>query len=201
MPLPAAARVVGDVAVRVGLRLLDERGRLIGGGAQHDRVVAALAHLLVAVEAEDLRRIREQRLGFGKHGWTLLAESLIESPRDLAGELEMRQLIPADRHDVPLAEQDVGGLVNGIRVHRGVDRGQPGRVDLFLDGRVAIQLAHADQRQKRNEELIERGNMTVAEDVGVAARRDRARRPGSRAPARVTFSGMLSTESRSVSTW
>ena len=107
--------------------------------------------------------------GSGNTGAPSLAEPLVEAPRDLARQLEVRKLIPANGHDVALAEQDVGGLVDRICVHGRVDGGEARRVDLFLDGRVAIELAHADQGEKRHEQLIERRDMAVAEDVRVPA--------------------------------
>ena len=52
--LRAPNLIVGDVSIGVALGLLDQRGGLIRRRAQHDGVIAALAHLLIAVEAEDL---------------------------------------------------------------------------------------------------------------------------------------------------
>ena len=51
-----------------------------------------------------------------------MAVALVETARNLAGLLDVRQLVLAHRHDVALAEQDVARLVHRIREQKPRER-------------------------------------------------------------------------------
>jgi len=76
-----------------------------------------LAHLLLAVEPEQLGQVGEQRIALGEH----LAEAMVEAARDPARELDVLHLILADRHELGLVEHDVGGLQDRVLEQAGVD--------------------------------------------------------------------------------
>ena len=162
--LGPGGRVIADAPDRVGLRPPDQGGRLVGGGAQLDRVPARLAHL-PAVGAEQQRRIRQERV---RHREDRNAArpgiALVEPAGDQPGHLHVRQLILPDRHQVRLAGQDVGRLVGRVGEHQPAHRRLPGIGDLVLHGRVALQLGHRDQRQERQQELVQLRHRAVRED-------------------------------------
>ena len=60
-------------------------------------------------------------LRLGEH----VAVELVEAARDLAGELDVRHLVLADRHDFAADHQDVGGLQ-----HRVVQQAERGALEL-----------------------------------------------------------------------
>jgi hypothetical protein len=151
-------RVVADVPFGVGLGPADEAGGLIRAGGERDRVAPALAHL-GAVRAEQQRRGRQQRVGHAEHR----PEPLVEPARDDPGDLQVRQLILPDRHQVGLAEQDVRRLVHRIGQHQAADRRLPGMRDLVLDRGIAAQLGDRDQAEERQQQLVQRGHRAVRE--------------------------------------
>ena len=73
------------------------------------RVAVALAHL-AAVEPRHLLRLGQQHFRLGKNRLI----KLIESPHDLAGQLDVRRLIDADRNFVGFVDRDIGRLQNRI---------------------------------------------------------------------------------------
>ena len=77
---------------------------------EHDGVAEALAHLGLAVEADQRRDVADQ----GVRDREGLAVELVEAAGDLAGDLEVRGLVLADRHEVAADDQDVGGLEDRV---------------------------------------------------------------------------------------
>ncbi len=78
----------------------------------------------------------------------------------------MRQLVLAYGYEAGLAEQDVGGLVDGIGEHQPADGGLPGVRDLVLDRGIAAEFGDADQAEEGQQQLVERGHGAVGEDRG-----------------------------------
>jgi hypothetical protein len=81
----------------------------------------------------------------------------------------VRQLILPHRHQVPLAEQDVGRLVRRVGEHQAAHRRLPRMRDLVLHCRVAPKFGHRDQAEEWQQQLVQLGDRAVRED-------DRARR-------------------------
>ena len=85
--------------------------------------------------------------------------------RDQPGQLKVRELVPADRDEVAVAEQDVGGLVDGIGEQQAAHPAPRARGVCFgLNGRIAAQLGDRHQAEERHHELVERGDRAVRED-------------------------------------
>jgi hypothetical protein len=81
-----------------------------------DRVAVALGHPAV-VEPHEAGRGGELAGGLGEDDLAA-AELVVEPADDLAGELEVGQLVLADGDDVALIEKDVGGLEDGVAEER-----------------------------------------------------------------------------------
>ncbi len=147
---PLAGRV-GDHRLHLGPYLF----RRVG---EEDRVAVALAHLPV-VGPHQLRRFGQVRLGDRQ---ALLVQE-IKAPGDLAGELEVRDLVDADGDERRVVHQDVGRLEDRI-AEEAVRLEVAGGLlpELLLVGRVAL-----EPRQRRDH----------GEDAG-AARRARGRGSG-----------------------
>ena len=148
-------------ALGVGLALLDALGRLLGGHRDIDGVAVALAHL-AAVQAGQQRGLGQQRVDLGEH----LAVAVVKAAGDGTGELDVRQLVATDGHNVTLAEQDVAGLVYRIGEQKAGELVARG-LHLGLDGGVARQLGLGDQRQERQHELVGGGHGGVRVDHGL----------------------------------
>ena len=78
----------------------------------------------------------------------------------------MGELILAHGHDVRLAEEDVGGLVDRVGEHETRHCAALGRLQLSLHGRVAVQLRLGDQGEEGQHQLVEGRNRRVVEDRG-----------------------------------
>ena len=76
----------------------------------------------------------------------------------------MRELILADRHEIGLAEEDVGRLVHRVGQQQPAHGAPVGGFQLRLDGGVAVQFGLGDQRQEGQHELVGRGHGRVGED-------------------------------------
>ena len=101
-----------------------------------------LAHLPDAVGAEDGRRLGEDGLRLRER----LAVAAVERADDLARQLEVGGLVPADRHERRLVDDDVGRLQDGVGQQAVVD--VVGLLlDLLLVGRRPLQ--PADRRDRR----------------------------------------------------
>jgi hypothetical protein len=92
--------------------------------------------------------------------------ALVEAPRDQPRDLDVRQLVLADRHHVAVAEQDVGGLMDRVREQQGAHAAAAVGGRLRLDGGVALELRDADEAEKGKQELVERRHRAVGEDRG-----------------------------------
>ena len=141
-----------DHALGVGLALLDALGRLLGGHRDVDGVAVALAHL-ATVKAGQQRGLGQQRFDLGEH----LTVAVVKAAGDGAGELDVRQLVATDGHDVTLAEQDVAGLMHRVGEQKAGELVARG-LHLGLDRGVARQLGLGHQRQERQHELVCRGH-------------------------------------------
>ncbi|GAA4998961.1 hypothetical protein GCM10025734_33120 [Kitasatospora paranensis] len=153
--------VVGDAAVRIRRGGADQPRGVVLVRAERDRIAPALAHL-AAVGAAQQRARGEQGSRFGEDR----SVPLVESPGDEPGGLQVGHLVLADGDEVGLAEEDVGGLVDGVGEHQSADGGSSGVGDLVLDGRVPVELGHADQAEERQHQLVECGYRAVGEDGG-----------------------------------
>ena len=115
-----------------GLEFLpDDRFRI----GQIDRIAVTLAHF-APVRAQYFRKLGEMLLRVWEDG----AIEAVESAREFAGELEMRELVFADRHEIGLIEEDVRGLQD--RVSEKAIGAEVAFLDLFLlflVGRIAFQ--------------------------------------------------------------
>jgi hypothetical protein len=105
---------------------------------ERDVVSERLAHLALAVEAQQLGQRGQQRLALREH----LAPAVIEAARDPARQLDVLDLILADRNEVALVEQDVGGLQHRILEQTDVDVLRL-RLGLVLELRHALEVAEA----------------------------------------------------------
>ena len=150
------AGVAAPLAAHVGLG----RGELLPHDLRRvveaDVVAEALRHLPLAVEAVDPRRLRQQRLRLGED----LAEAVVELPRHLARQLEVLQLVLADRHAVGAVDEDVGGHQHGI--------GEERRVDVLrLALRLVLVLRHPLQRAHRRHRAEDPGELGVFGNRGL----------------------------------
>ena len=78
----------------------------------------------------------------------------------------MGELVLAHGHDVRLAEEDIGGLVDRVGQHEARHRAALGRLQLGLHGRVAVQLRLGDQGEEGQHQLVEGRDRRVVEDRG-----------------------------------
>src|SRR3954469_3050095 len=112
----AHLRVAGIVAALSG-RVGDSDHDPLAGAlrilAELDGVAVALRHL-PAVETEDLGRVGEVRLRLDQHGLSFGAVEEVEPPHELTGELQVRDLILADRHRVGVVDRHVRGLQHRV---------------------------------------------------------------------------------------
>ena len=163
--LRAGDRVVGDAPVGVRLGLPQGPGRLVGAHAQLNGVAPRLAHLL-PVQSQQHRRLAQQRLRTAedravRHGPPVAP---VEALGDQARLLQVRELVLAHGHQIGLAEQDVGGLMDRIGQQQPAHGAPVGGLQLGLDGGVAVQLGLGDQGQEGQHELIGRRHRRVGED-------------------------------------
>ena len=75
-------------------------------------------------------------------------------------------MVLANGHDVRLAEEDVGGLVDRVGEHEARHRAALGRLQLSLHGRVAVQLRLGDQGEEGQHQLVKGRDRRVVEDRG-----------------------------------
>ena len=127
--LRTALGIEGDAALGVGLRLLEDLRGLVRGHTQLDRVAARLRHLL-AVRAQQQRDLGEEGLGAREDGALGggAAVALVEALGDQASLLQVGELVLAHGHDVRLAEEDVGGLMDRVGQHEARHRAALGRL-------------------------------------------------------------------------
>src|SRR5438067_11263129 len=110
--LPMAG-IVAPLAGGVGDRDHDPLARALRIFAQLYRVVVALRHL-PAIEAEDLRRVGQIGMRLDQDRLSLLAVEVVEAADELAGELEVRDLVLPNGHGIGAIDGDVGGLQDRI---------------------------------------------------------------------------------------
>lgn len=103
-----------------------------------------------AIQTGNLRRIIIQKaFGLREHK----AVTLVKTASDLAGLLDMGQLVLAAGHDIALAEQDVTCLMHGIRQKK-AGKSMARCFLLGLNRGVAKELCLGYQRKEREHELI-----------------------------------------------
>ena len=90
--------------------------------------------------------------------------ALVEALGDEPGLLQVGELVLADGHEVGLAEEDVGGLVNRVGEHQAAHGPPVGGLQLRLHRGVAVQLGLGDQGQEGQHQLILGGDRRVSED-------------------------------------
>ncbi|OPZ72802.1 MAG: hypothetical protein BWY82_01299 [Verrucomicrobia bacterium ADurb.Bin474] len=104
------ARDVGADAVGVGVHA----GHLLLHGAgvvgEKDGIAAALAHLGLAVGADEGRHLAQEDVGNGKD----LAVEPVKAPRNLPGDLHVGLVVLAHGHQVGPGQEDVGRLEHGV---------------------------------------------------------------------------------------
>ena len=94
LPFDGAGHVRPD-PLRIGVHRADFLLHAVGVLRQQNGIAEALAHLLAAVEPRKPRHFRQQRLRLDEH----IAVETIEPPHHLARQLEVRDLIVADRNE------------------------------------------------------------------------------------------------------
>ena len=172
------ARNVGAHALRIGVHLpdlLDHRRRRVG---QMDRVAEALAHLLVAVEAR-AGAANVVSSGCGSTS-TSAPKKLLKRRTTSRDELEVRDLILADRHEARVVHRDVGGLQQ--RIAEEADRRQVLVLQvllLLLVGRHALEPRHRHDHRQQQVQLGVLGHERLDEEralLRIEARRRSSRR-------------------------
>ena len=126
--------------------------QISSGRLQHpDGVAQALRHLGLAVEAHDPLGLGEQRLGLRE---VILAAAELRVPpaRDFPGQLQVLDLVLADRHQVGAVEQDVGGHQDRVVEQPGRNAFEPLR--LIFELRHPLQLA---ERRHRGQQPLQLG--------------------------------------------
>ncbi len=143
-------------ALRIGDHAHHQSPNLVGLGENGDRVAGALAHLGGAVGAEHDGSLGEDRLRLGKDR----SVAAVEGTHDLAGELQVRRLVLADRHSRCLVDHDVGGLEDRVveQAHAVLDA----LLTLLLVGRRALDPAD------RHDRVEDPGQLGVLRMVGLA---------------------------------
>ena len=96
----------------------------------------------------------------------LLGVAFVETTRDGARDLDMRQVILADRHHISLAEQNVACLVHRISQQQTSQR-MAGSFHFRLHRRITMQLGLSHQRQERQHQLVLRWNGGMRENHGL----------------------------------
>jgi hypothetical protein len=113
-------RLVGDGALVIGPGRADQSRRLVVAGGQRDGIAPALAHLL-AVGPEQQRDVTEQGVRGGEVR-PARTVAIVEAAGDGPGQFQVRKLVLADRNQVGVAAQDVGGLVDRVSEHQRAHR-------------------------------------------------------------------------------
>ncbi len=169
------ARHVGPDPLRIGVHRAHFLLHAVGVLGQQNRVPEALAHLLAAVESRQPRHFRQQRLRLDEH----VAVKPVEPADHLARQLEMRDLIVADRNEIGVVDRDVG------RLQQRITRGTRSTTDPCRSARPAVPCRSARARATTP------GSSSRAADTARRARapstarrtccvRDRGRRRSSR---------------------
>ena len=143
------ARNVGSNPLRIRVHLAHFLRHGLGVVSQLNRVAVALAHLPV-VEARQQRHRRQERLRLDEH----VPVELIEAAHRFARELEVDDLIFADRHEVRVVDRHVGRLKQRIAE-------EPDRREilfrelllLILVGRHALEPGNRDHHREQQVQL------------------------------------------------
>ena len=125
-----------------GLHLLQY---LFRGIREEYRVPRRLAHfLLEPVKARQAREVREFRFRFRKHNSILV----VEPARDLPGYLDVGYLVLADGDKVPLVEQYVGRLEDGVPQVTVTQILDVQVAHLLFDRRIPLEPRRGDQHRQ-----------------------------------------------------
>src|SRR5207245_5758758 len=134
----------------------------LGVVRQEDRVVQALPHLGGAVDARQQATLRDQRLRDREDG----PEKIVEPTSDLARQLDVRLLVAADRHEVALHHEDVGGLEDRIAEESVRRQRQIVVAHLFLERRNPLRPRNGNEHREIEEELGHFGDARLQVDRG-----------------------------------
>jgi putative peptidoglycan lipid II flippase len=63
------------------------------------------------------------------------------------------------------AEQNIGRLMHGVRIHTGINAFESGCGDFLLHGGVSVQFRHGHQRQERKQQLVELRYVAVGKNT------------------------------------
>ena len=85
--------------------------------------------------------------------WEHFTVAFVERASNLARDLDVRQLVFADWHDIAFAEQDVARLMHRVG-QKQARQLVAGRLHFRLDRRVALQLSFAHERKEREHKLV-----------------------------------------------
>ena len=158
------ARDVGADAVRVGVHAVHLLLHRLGVVREQDGVAERLAHLALAVGAGQ-RVSLHQVVGDRED----LAVEVVEAAGDLAGDLDVRLVVLADRHQVGARQQDVGGLEHRVAQQPQRDRlliQQRGAGHVF-DAWQAGQPRHRHQVAEEQRQLVGLVHGRLEEDGGL----------------------------------
>jgi hypothetical protein len=153
---------VGAHALRVGVHLPHPLDHGLGIVRQLDRVAEALAHLLVAVEAGQPRHLGEHRLRLDQR---VGAEEAVEAAHRFARQLQVRDLVGADRDEARVVDRHVGGLEQRIAEEaEGREVFVLQALLLLLVGRDPFQPGHRHHHRQQQEELGMLGHQRLDEE-------------------------------------
>ena len=126
----------------------------VGVVGQQDRVAQGLAHLGLAVGADQGRDLADDELGDGED----LAVEVVEPARDLAGHLDVGVVVLAHRNDVALDAEDVGGLEHGVAEQPVGHLVLPGGAGHVLEAGHPLEPRHRDEVLEQRVELADLGD-------------------------------------------
>ena len=154
------AGILAFLARRVGDHPQNPLPGLLDRVTQVEGVAVRLAHL-APIGARYPRHAGGERLRLRKHR----AVEGVESPRDLAAQLQVRKLVLAHRHQLGPVDQDVGGLQD--RVTKKAVIGEVAIADLLLlllIGGHTLQPGDGDDNRQEQVQLGMLGDMRLDED-------------------------------------
>ena len=128
-----------------------------------DRVVQRLAHLRLSVGADEPRNAPHEAFGLRKH----VLELPIETACDLARELDVRELVLADRHQVRAWHQDVRDLHDRVGEEGDGHRLLAEVVHLRLQRRVALQHPERQEPAEPDGELGVLGDEALDDEAAL----------------------------------
>ncbi len=144
------ARYVGANAGRIGVHAHDPALHCLGVVAQEDGIVQALAHLGLAVGADERAAFHK---GIGQR--EDLAVGIVESPRNLARQLDVTLVVLAHRHQVGARHENIRRLQDRIAEQVVRDLVHAGRGGHVLDRRQLLQALDRNQAAEQQLQLVD----------------------------------------------